>query len=71
MKEQNEVVPIPEDSVLGLLVESKKLLKAHDNSNAAERRNFIKSYVKKVTVYEGKIRVVFKINVPDTTEGTP
>jgi site-specific DNA recombinase len=66
MKEQNAIVPIPEDMILDLLTESKKLLKAKNDSNAAERRSFIKSYVRRVTVYEDKIKVLFKINVPDT-----
>jgi site-specific DNA recombinase len=65
MKEQNAIVPIPEDEILDLLVKSKKLLKASDNSNAAERRNFMKSYVKSVIVYEDKIEVKFKIIGPN------
>jgi site-specific DNA recombinase len=65
MKEQNEIEPISEDTVLDLLSKSKRLLKAHDKSNEAERRNFIRSYVKKVIVYEDKIKVVFNINKPD------
>ena len=69
MKEQYSIVPIPEEMILDLVVESKKLLKAKDNSNAVERRNFIKSYVKKVTVFEDKIKVVFKINEPDVPQG--
>jgi regulatory protein YycI of two-component signal transduction system YycFG len=65
MKEQHAIVPIPEDAILDLLVKSKKLLKAHDNNNAAERRNFIKSYVKRITVFEDKIKVIFRINAPE------
>ncbi|GHV31839.1 hypothetical protein FACS1894167_14540 [Synergistales bacterium] len=37
----------------------------HYNSNAAERRNFIRSYVKSVIVHEDKIEVKFKIHKPD------
>jgi asparagine synthetase B (glutamine-hydrolysing) len=70
MKEQHKIVPISEDEVLDLVVKSKKLLKARDNSNAVERRNFIKSYMKRVTVYEDKIKVIFNINEPDMPQMT-
>jgi site-specific DNA recombinase len=66
MKEQNEIKPIPEDMALDVLVKSKKLLKAHDRTNETERRNFIKSYVKRVSVFEDKIKVTFKIKKPET-----
>jgi site-specific DNA recombinase len=65
MKEQNKIEPISESMALGLLVKSKKLLKAHDKSNEIERRNFMKSYVKRVSVYDDKIRVAFRINKSD------
>jgi len=62
MKKQHAIVPIPEDKVLDLLVESKEFLKARDNSNATVRHSFIKNYVKKVKVYEDIIKVIFNIN---------
>jgi hypothetical protein len=65
MKEQNQIEPISEDMALDLLDKSKKILKANDKRNEVERREFIRSYVKKVTVYKDKIKVVFKIKVPD------
>ncbi|MDR2529071.1 MAG: hypothetical protein LBD04_08660 [Synergistaceae bacterium] len=68
MKEQYETEPISEDMILDLLGESKKLLKAHDKSNETERREFIRSYVKRVIVYKDRIKVIFKINKPDPQE---
>jgi site-specific DNA recombinase len=70
MKEQNEIETISEDMALDLLIKSKRLLKAHDKSNETERRNFIRSYVKKVIVYEDKIKVIFKIKKPDNQSNT-
>jgi site-specific DNA recombinase len=67
MKAQNETEPISEKMALDLLDKSKKLLKAHDKNHEAERREFIRSYVKKVTVYKDEVKVIFKINLPDNS----
>lgn len=63
---KNKVAEISEAKVNKLLERSKEFVRTH---NVAECRNFIDAYVKQVVVYDDKVEVFFKINVPDEASG--
>jgi site-specific DNA recombinase len=53
---------ISEEVILELIYKSKDFIM---NRNFAECRNFIHSYIEKVVVFEDRVEVFFKIQVPD------
>lgn len=63
---KNKVAEISEAKINELLERSKEFVRTH---NVAECRNFIDAYVKQVVVYDDKVEVFFKINVPDEASG--
>jgi site-specific DNA recombinase len=58
---ENEAVMITEDTIIDLVNRSRDFVKTR---NIPECRNFIESYVGKVTVYADRVEVLFKIQVP-------
>ena len=66
LTQKNKVAEISEAKVKELLERSREFIRTH---NVAECRNFIDAYVKEVVVYNDKVEVFFKINVPDEASG--
>ena len=66
LTQKNKVAEISEAKVKELLERSREFIRTH---NVAECRNFIDTYVKEVVVYNDKVEVFFKINVPDEASG--
>ena len=64
--DKNTSNAISEAIVKELMEKSGEFLRTHKLS---ECRNFIKSYIDKVIIYESKIEVIFKINVIDEQTG--
>ncbi len=58
----NNNLQISEQIVAQLVEKSREFVKT---KNLPECKTFIKSYVERVTVFEDKVRVVFKVNVPN------
>jgi site-specific DNA recombinase len=58
---------ISEDTLENLIYRSKDYVKTH---NIAECRNFIESYIEKVLIFDDRVEVIFKINVPDEAQKT-
>jgi hypothetical protein len=56
---------ISEDTLVSLIHRSKDYVKTR---NIAECRNFIESYIEKVLVFDDRVEVIFKINVPDEAQ---
>lgn len=63
---KNKASLISEEQVKEIIIRSGEFIRAH---NISECRNFIKSYVEKVIVYEEKVEVIFKVNVFDKETG--
>lgn len=67
---KNKASLIYEEQVKEIIIRSGEFIRAH---NISECRNFIKSYVERVIVYDEKVEINFKVNVFDkeTGEVTP
>ena len=63
---KNKASLISEEQVKEIIIRSGEFIRAH---NISECRNFIKSYVEKVIVYDEKVEVIFKVNVFDKETG--
>ena len=63
---KNKASLISEEQVKEIIIRSGEFIRAH---NISECRNFIKSYVEKVIVYDEKVEVIFKVNVFDKGTG--
>jgi site-specific DNA recombinase len=64
---KNNIATISEDAINDLICKSKEFVQAH---NIAECQNFIHSYIEKVTVYNERVEVFFKIHVPNDVNDT-
>ena len=63
---KNKASLISEEQVKEIIIRSGEFIRAH---NISECRNFIKSYIEKVIVYDEKVEVIFKVNVFDKETG--
>lgn len=63
---KNKVTELSEEAVNELLERPREFIRTH---NLAECQNFIDSYVKKVLVFNDRVEVFFKINIPDEKTG--
>lgn len=67
LEAENRANSISEEQVREIIRKSCEFIRTH---NAAECRNFIDSYIKRVIVYEDRVDIIFKVNVFDKATGT-
>lgn len=60
-----KISAINEDTINALIEKSREFIRT---KNIPECRNFIENYVEKVLVYNDKVSVIFKINIPDSNQ---
>jgi site-specific DNA recombinase len=65
---KNSALIISEEKIIELIQKSKEFVKTR---NIAECGNFIRSYVERVVVYNDKVEVLFKVQVPDDVNDSP
>jgi hypothetical protein len=56
-----------EDMISGLISKSKEFVKAR---NIAECRMIVANYIERITVFQKRVEIRFKINVPDEDNNT-
>lgn len=66
LEHKNKASGFSEEKVKELIMRSKEFIRTH---KLAECRNFIDSYIAKVVIHNGRVKVLFKVNILDEKTG--